>query len=262
MKKLFTISEFAKLRNININSIRYYEKIGVLKPVSIDKKNGYRYYSLNQLSQIDAISLLIDLGIPLKNFSDFINPDDSIELMKLFKLGQKELMDQMHVLQNKIDRVNRALHYINSIKSHIGETDFYTKDLPKRQILTEKIEKFPFHDSRIETSFATIYKKAERKKILPLFPLGLFIDYHEGKVADIRMYTYFVGEAEDKEDIITLPEGQYKCIQIETYDGMNIFADVKHLYGTLGNDCILVENIFSEKTSFNTILSEVQMLIR
>lgn len=38
MKKYFTISEFAKLRNININSLRYYEKIGVLKPIILMKK--------------------------------------------------------------------------------------------------------------------------------------------------------------------------------------------------------------------------------
>jgi len=30
MKNYFTISEFAKLRNININSLRYYEKLGLL----------------------------------------------------------------------------------------------------------------------------------------------------------------------------------------------------------------------------------------
>lgn len=44
MKKYFTISEFAKLRNININSLRYYEKIGVLRPCFVDENTGYRYY--------------------------------------------------------------------------------------------------------------------------------------------------------------------------------------------------------------------------
>ena len=39
MKNYFTISEFAKLRDININSLRYYEKIGILKPAKIDKDN-------------------------------------------------------------------------------------------------------------------------------------------------------------------------------------------------------------------------------
>ena len=50
MKNYFTISEFAKLRDININSLRYYEKLGLLKPAYIDETNGYRYYSSEQVS--------------------------------------------------------------------------------------------------------------------------------------------------------------------------------------------------------------------
>ena len=41
MKKFFTISEFAKLRNFNINSLRYYEKIGLLKPVYVAPETNF-----------------------------------------------------------------------------------------------------------------------------------------------------------------------------------------------------------------------------
>ena len=40
MKNYYTISEFAKLRDININSLRYYEKLGLLKPVIIIESIG------------------------------------------------------------------------------------------------------------------------------------------------------------------------------------------------------------------------------
>ena len=55
MKNYFTISEFAKLRDININSLRYYEKLGLLKPAFIDESNGYRYYSAEQVSLLNKI---------------------------------------------------------------------------------------------------------------------------------------------------------------------------------------------------------------
>lgn len=61
MKYGFTISEFAKLRDININSLRYYEKIGVLKPAYTDSNTGYRYYTPDQLSVLDMILLCISL---------------------------------------------------------------------------------------------------------------------------------------------------------------------------------------------------------
>jgi len=71
MKNYFTISEFAKLRNININSLRYYEKLGLLKPAIIDENNGYRYYSAEQVSILNKIILCIQLGIPLKEMVKF-----------------------------------------------------------------------------------------------------------------------------------------------------------------------------------------------
>lgn len=67
MKHGFTISEFAKLRNININSLRYYEKIGVLTPSYTDPKTGYRYYTPDQLSVLDAI-LCIDLHLTVVSY--------------------------------------------------------------------------------------------------------------------------------------------------------------------------------------------------
>ena len=55
MKHYFLISEFAKLRDININSLRYYEKLGLLKPAIVDENNGYRYYSAEQVSLLNKI---------------------------------------------------------------------------------------------------------------------------------------------------------------------------------------------------------------
>ena len=79
MKNYFTISEFAKLRNININSLRYYEKLGLLKPAYIDENNGYRYYSAEQVSLLNKIILCIQLGIPLKDMVAFLDEDGNLE---------------------------------------------------------------------------------------------------------------------------------------------------------------------------------------
>lgn len=89
MEKYFTISEFAKLRNININSLRYYEKIGVLKPHYVDKKTGYRYYSPEQIFILDVILLYINFGMPLKELAAYINNDNIIDNKELFEKGRK-----------------------------------------------------------------------------------------------------------------------------------------------------------------------------
>lgn len=75
MHTLFSISEFARLRNININSLRYYEKIGILKPHHVDAQNGYRYCSPERLPILDAILLCLDFGMPQKELKSYISDD-------------------------------------------------------------------------------------------------------------------------------------------------------------------------------------------
>ena len=43
MKKYFTIGEISKMKGVGIKSLRYYDKVGVLKPAYINQETGYRY---------------------------------------------------------------------------------------------------------------------------------------------------------------------------------------------------------------------------
>lgn len=45
MNHYFTISKFARLRGIDINSLRYYERLGILTPAYTDPHTRYRYYT-------------------------------------------------------------------------------------------------------------------------------------------------------------------------------------------------------------------------
>lgn len=75
MNNFLSIGELAKLRNVNVQSLRYYEKLGILVPAYINPENGYRYYSLDQIMILDTIILCIDLGIPLKDLKNYVNTE-------------------------------------------------------------------------------------------------------------------------------------------------------------------------------------------
>lgn len=75
MKKqeLISIGVLSKITNVHIQSLRYYEKIGILKPAYIDAKSRYRYYSFSQIKIVEAIQYCVELDIPLKDFNNFIS---------------------------------------------------------------------------------------------------------------------------------------------------------------------------------------------
>ena len=38
------IGDFSKLSQVSVKTLRYYDEIGLLKPIEIDRFTGYRYY--------------------------------------------------------------------------------------------------------------------------------------------------------------------------------------------------------------------------
>ncbi len=85
MQSYLSIGEVAKIRNIDVQSLRYYEKLGILIPAYVNPENGYRYYSLEQIMVLDTIILCIDLGIPLKKLKEYVDDSGQLEFERLLK---------------------------------------------------------------------------------------------------------------------------------------------------------------------------------
>ena len=62
---MFTVGEFARLAQVSRRLLRYYDEIGLLKPMQTDRFTDYRYYSAEQLPQLNRILALKDLGLSL-----------------------------------------------------------------------------------------------------------------------------------------------------------------------------------------------------
>ena len=54
---MLRIGEFSKLAKISIKALRYYDKIGLIKPAMIDSETQYRYYTAEQLETVRLISM-------------------------------------------------------------------------------------------------------------------------------------------------------------------------------------------------------------
>lgn len=68
-ERLYTIGEIAKMYHIGVDSLRYYEKKGILKPVR--GENGYRYYGSQCIWQMNVITDLRNLGFSVERISNY-----------------------------------------------------------------------------------------------------------------------------------------------------------------------------------------------
>lgn len=63
--KYFKIGEVSRIKNITIKALRFYDRVGLLTPAMVDAYSGYRYYSADQLFQVEMIQYLRNLNIPI-----------------------------------------------------------------------------------------------------------------------------------------------------------------------------------------------------
>ena len=109
MSEYLTIGELAKTNSVSVKALRYYEKIGILKPAYINPHNGYRYYTPKQSLIVSFITTFLELNIPLKNFKNYIH-DDTLDTDKLLfdssTLLNKELQ-RLQFIKNKITNISR-----------------------------------------------------------------------------------------------------------------------------------------------------------
>ena len=75
---MLKIGDFSNLARVTIKALRYYDELGLLKPVKVDEFTGYRYYEASQLTQVQRIIALKDMGLSLEEVSRLLRDNVSI----------------------------------------------------------------------------------------------------------------------------------------------------------------------------------------
>ena len=103
MDTYLTIGEFAKLRNVDRKSLRYYERIGALIPAYTDPDTQYRYYKLEQLVDLDTILMCLTLDIPLKEAVKYKNRNGSLNILRLYNDGKEKATKKCFIFTQSSD---------------------------------------------------------------------------------------------------------------------------------------------------------------
>jgi effector-binding domain-containing protein len=127
---MFKIGDFSRLSRISVKTLRYYDEIGLLKPVKVDQFTAYRYYSADQLPKLNYIIALKDMGLSLEEVATFV--DNSLEphqMRDLFILKKGELQQRLSEEQLRLERVEKLLKQLEKEGA-----------MPDYQVTIKKIE--------------------------------------------------------------------------------------------------------------------------
>lgn len=96
--RYYTIGDISRLYHIGPDSIRYYEKKGVLEPIR--GENGYRYYSSQSIWRMNMIVSLRSLGFSVERIRDYFQNRSAKSTAAL-------LNDELALIRTRLDELNR-----------------------------------------------------------------------------------------------------------------------------------------------------------
>lgn len=105
---LLKIGDFSKRTGASIRTLRYYDEIDLFKPSEIDLFTNYRYYSEEQIDDLNLINELKDVGFSLDEIKNYWNNFDNDKMLQ----KKQELL-------NEIDNINTKIRKVDYLRSNI-----------------------------------------------------------------------------------------------------------------------------------------------
>ena len=112
---MFQIGEFSKLGQVSPRMLRHYDQLSLLKPGQVDKWTGYRYYTIDQLSQLHRIIALKELGLSLEQIGELLKSGENLNperLRGMLTLARGQIERDILENQERLHRVEIRLQQI------------------------------------------------------------------------------------------------------------------------------------------------------
>jgi MerR family transcriptional activator of bmr gene len=210
---LFTIGQISKIKGITVKALRFYERIGVVKPVYIDAATKYRYYSQEQFIQFDVIRALRSIEVSPKDIKGILEKRDTKQLLEYLNGQKKNAMNKIASLQKTIKTIELAQNTIDSSLSVVSNKGIVAREIPERQIITQNIKE-PLDEKEILVQFSKFPLLVEENGLLDTYETGygstpdLKNEFHPTFILDVVT----TDKNSNKALLSSIPAGRYVCI--------------------------------------------------
>ncbi len=210
-EKLLTIGSLSKLTGIHIKSLRYYDRIGVLKPAYTDPVTGYRYYTLLQIHMVAAIQLCVELGIPLKDFSKYVaEGNEKIHYTKLLAQGTRLLEEKIASIQERLDFVRRMQSDIRRAEEHAHRGGELVCSMPEKCCWV-----VPYQGARSDREYPgvrrALLEEIYQAGVTAVYEVGLLRLWRGEEYRQFLFADVVLRSDQDRPHMLRLPAGDYCC---------------------------------------------------
>ncbi len=268
--KLLQIGELAEKCGVSVQTIRYYSKIGLLKPDYIDEQTNYRYYSPDKSFLIVNTLLLKSAGFKLSEIKEFFKKGTIKEVIKTYNSKLSRINQDINKLYETRTQVEYYLKFFSLMLEQ--DTNYKTTEFNKITTIEIPDKKIIYVRDEILFDYPTtmlIYNQLIKRifeikaevdnHILSIFHHDYKDLYH--KKINFELAMEIQNNINHKDYIRTIPGKKYiKCLHkgkypssIQTYNEMLEYADKTELKQSGPVMHYLLVPIASAKQPENTV---------
>lgn len=226
-----TIGKMAQLNHISAQTLRLYDKMGLLKPAVTDAETGYRYYTMKQSATLDMIQYMKSLGMSLRQIKEQLEKNDIGLLKAILEKRQVQIKEEIRELKYQMRAVERTIESYERYENAPGDGAIVLEYIGKRLIYSIKTD-VNFYDYDIEV-YEELLRELKFSLIADRLPQIYFCnagtimkkeDILAGRFLSNELFVQVDGDYVEEKYIGTIPGNTYLCIYCDRFEKEKEYA--------------------------------------
>ena len=148
MKNYFSIGEAAKAAHTTNETLRHYDRIGLVKPSKKDEWTNYRYYTEQDIVRLNTVRALQLMDLSLQEIKTVLEYGDLEKIIDFLAQAEKKADEKMVALQYSKSKIQLAkADYESKLQRQQKFNSSFVKDYPERVILLSDTLEVPTLDN-------------------------------------------------------------------------------------------------------------------
>jgi DNA-binding transcriptional MerR regulator len=221
---LLSIGEMAALNHTSVQTLRYYDKIDLLKPLYVDEDTNYRYYDIKQSAILDMIQYMKSLGMSLEQIKEQFDREDVEEIQDILKKQSKNIDDEIRKLHHMKQGVEACIRNYSRYMEMPEEGSIRLEFIAARKVFCYD-GKINIYDHGLD-NYEYILRELKKQVILKDLPMVYFCNVGSilrkemidaGKFVSSEIFVFVDNDFREQEGIETIPAGDYICTYFHSF---------------------------------------------
>lgn len=219
-----TIGQMAKLNHISEQTLRLYDREGLLCPSRRGDENGYRYYDIKQSAVLDMIQHMKSLGMNLRDIRAQLDTKDPGALESILHQKQRQIDEEIKELKVQRRAVERTLESYERYRAAPPDGTIVLEYIGKRQMYCIDTST-NFYDHGIEV-YEGILRELRSRLAQDKLPQIYFCNAGtilrqenllQGNFYSTEVFVFVDREYVSEELITTIPSSNYLCVYCDNF---------------------------------------------